>query len=772
MTTQHDPNHSWITTLADFLRNEQGVEAILLNPEKRSVSLATIGRVDIDKLQERLAAVLSSLDEESLSADLKEKSAIDQLPVTGYNIELKPDQTLLEKPSCPTSPRLRTWREYAWPEPDDIENESREEWQMMAIQATICGVTLLGGWLLEHFAVGPPWLSKTLYLVALVSGGWDAAKDAWENIRHGKLDVHFLMLAVAVGAVAVGAWTEGALLLFLFSSSGAMEHYALHRTHREINALTKGAPKVATVLLPDKTTITRAVNLLQPGDIILVKPDEVYPADGELIDGKTAADESNLTGESVAVDKNLGDTVLSGTLNLWGVATIKVTRAAKESALQKIVGLIRDAQHMRAPSQRFTDKFGTPYTLGILGLTAVMFFVWWLGFRLPPFVGTAETTSAFYRAMTLLVVASPCALVLSIPSAILAAIASGARRGILFRGGAAIEKLAEVDTVAMDKTGTLTTGEPRVEKIESFPPGREDEVLQIAFTLEAQSNHPLARAITAHGKNLGLTPLNVSDFQSLTGKGIRATIDSKVTYLGRRELLQQGEFTSWIQTVPEAPVSFTEVWIVQGNLLGRILLRDSIRKESKAVLSAMQEEKMTTLMLTGDRRSAAESIAKELGVQEVRAGLSPEEKLQIIVSLGKEGHKVAMIGDGVNDAPSLAAAYVSVAMGGRGSDAALEQADLALMNDRIDKFMVARQLSKKARRIIHQNLTISLGTVILMVLASLFGKIPLTLGVMAHEGSTVIVCLNSLRLLFKTKAEKLADAHHDNQETVSATHAK
>lgn len=770
MTSQHDPNHSWITTLADFLRNEQGVEAILLNPEKRSVSLATIGRVDIDKLQERLAAVLSSLDEESLSADLKEKPAGDQLPVTGFNVELKPDQTLLEKPSCPTAPKFRTWREYAWPEPDDIENESREEWQMMAVQATICGAALLTGWLLEHFSVGPLWLSRALYLVALVSGGWDAAKDAWENIRHGKLDVHFLMLAVAVGAVAVGAWTEGALLLFLFSSSGAMEHYALHRTHREINALTKGAPKVATVVLPDKSTISRAVNVLQPGDIILVKPDEVYPADGELIDGKTAADESNLTGESVAVDKNLGDTVLSGTLNLWGVATIKVTRPARESALQKIVGLIRDAQHMRAPSQRFTDKFGTPYTLGILGLTAVMFFVWWLGFRLPAFVSTAETTSAFYRAMTLLVVASPCALVLSIPSAILAAIASGARRGILFRGGAAIEKLAEVDTVAMDKTGTLTTGEPRVEGVESFPPGREDEVLQFAFTLEAQSNHPLARAITAHGKNLGLTTLTVSDFQSLTGKGIRATIDSKVTYLGRRELLQQGEFTNWIQTVPEAPVSFTEVWIVQGNLLGRILLRDSIRKESKAVLSAMQEEKLTTLMLTGDRRSAAESIAKELGVQEVRAGLSPEEKLQIIVSLGKEGHKVAMIGDGVNDAPSLAAAYVSVAMGGRGSDAALEQADLALMNDRIDKFMVARQLSKKARRIIHQNLTIALGTVILMVLASLLGKIPLTLGVMAHEGSTVVVCLNSLRLLFKTKAEKLADAAH--QETSVATQAK
>lgn len=742
--------HSWIATLADFVGHEEGVAAMKLEPGKRSVSVATIGRVDEARLQERLSALLSMLDEQELKAELNAQAG-HAPPTHRVLFKSSAGQALIERPSCLTAPRLRQWREYAWPEPEALETQSREEWRTLAWQACLCGMALLAGWLVEKFTGAPLWLSRTLYGVALISGGWDAAKDTWERLLKLELDVHFLMLAVALGAVSIGAWNEGALLLFLFSASGAMEHYALHRTHQEINALTKGAPKVATVLLEDGTTVVRPVSLLQPGDSISVKPDEIFPADGDVIAGRTAVDESNLTGESVPVEKNIGKGIFSGTLNLWGAVTVKVTRLARESALQKIVTLIHHAQHMKAPSQRFTDRFGTPYTLGILALTTVMFLVWWLGFQIPAFENVGADKSAFYRAMTLLVVASPCALVLSIPSSILAAIASGARRGILFRGGAAIEKLAEVDVVAMDKTGTLTTGEPRVEAVESFPPGRETEVMRVALTLESQSNHPLARAITAHGKSLGLGLLELKNLQSLTGKGIRGEIDGKPTYLGRRELLELGEFSSWITTVPDAPVSFTEVWVVQGKLLGRLLLRDAIREQSKGVLDALRNAGVKTIMLTGDRRSAAESIARELGVQEVRAGLSPQQKLDIIVDLGKAGHKVAMIGDGVNDAPSLAASYVSVAMGGRGSDAALEQADLALMNDRIDKFVDARSLSLKARRIIKQNLAIALGTVLLMVSFSLLGKVPLTLGVMVHEGSTVLVCLNSLRLLFTSK---------------------
>lgn len=746
MKSLSETSPAWVASLAEFLRQEPGVEAILLNPDKRSVALATLGQVDTDKLQERLTAVLQSLSEESL------KLTTAATAPGGVLLKSLPEQTLLEKPSCPTAPRLWQWRDYSWPEPEEIERQSREEWQTMGLQAGLCGVCLLAGYLLESPLAAPPWLARSFYTISLISGGWDAAKDAWESLRAGRLDVHFLMLAVAIGAITVGAWTEGALLLFLFSASGAMEHYALHRTHREINALTKSAPKSACVLLPDGTTAQRSVALLRPDDHILVKPDEIFPADGEITTGQTAADESNLTGESAPVDKALGDSVYSGTLNLWGMATIRVTRLAQESALSRILTLIREAQHLRAPSQRFTDRFGTRYTLGILGLTALMFFIWWLGFQIPPFHNTESSKSAFYRAMTLLVVASPCALVLSIPSAILAAIASGARRGILFRGGAAIEKLADIDTVAMDKTGTLTTGEPRVQTIESFPPGREAEVFHLAFTLESQSNHPLARAITSHGKAQNLTPLPLTDFASLTGKGLRGNINGQLTYLGRRELLEQGQFAHFISSLSETPVADTEVWLVQQDLLGRILLRDGLRPESASVMQSLRQRNLKTLMLTGDRRAAAELIAKEIGLAEIRAGLSPQDKLRIISELSSAGRKVAMIGDGVNDAPSLAAAYVSIAMGGRGSDAALEQADLVLMNDRIDKFVEALDLSHQARRIIRQNLTVALGTVILMVLASLTGRIPLTLGVMAHEGSTVIVCLNSLRLLFGKKA--------------------
>ena len=732
--------------LAEFLADERGVEAILVNPEQRKVSLATLGKVDDEVLKTKLDTVLRALESQfgnhHIAATGSQTSAF-QLQVR----QLPGADVLIEKPSCPTAPTLWHWREFSWPEPEEIEKQSREEWRTLAMQAAICGAALLGGWLAETFAL-PSTLWIALYMISITAGGWDAAKDAWEKIREGQLDIHFLMLAVAAGAMAVGAWTEGALLLFLFSTSGALEHYALHRTHREINALTKAAPKMARVILPDGRTWERAVSALQIGDLIQVRPDELFPVDGSIESGETAVDESNLTGESVPVTKRKAATVFSGTLNLWGSVNVRVDKLASQSALQKIISLIQNAQHLRAPSQRFTDKFGTPYTWLVLGLTAAMFFVWWLAFGIAPFENHDGQKSAFYRAMTLLVVMSPCALALSIPSAILAAIAWSARHGILFRGGAAIEKLAEVDVVCMDKTGTLTEGELRVGAVESFPPGREDEVLKIAVTLESHSNHPIARAITAHGKNLGIEPAELVEFQSLTGAGLRGKVGGNVSYVGRRELMEQGEFASWLSKVPDAPLGFTEVWVLHEGLMGRVLLQDTIREGSRDVLHRLSEAGVRTIMLTGDRRAAAEQVAKDLGLSEVRAGLKPEDKVHVVESLTKEGRKVAMIGDGVNDAPSLAAAWVSVAMGARGSDAALEQSDVVLMKDRIEKLLTARQLSVNARRIIKQNLVISLGAIAIMAVSALFGIVPLTLGVITHEGSTVVVCLNSLRLLF------------------------
>ena len=383
-----------------------------------------------------------------------------------------------------------------------------------------------------------------------------------------------------------------------------------------------------------------------------------------------------------------------------------------------------------------------------------MFLFWWLGLHLPAFTNTPETRSAFYRAMTLMVVASPCALVLSIPSAILAAIAWGARHGVLFRGGAAIEKLADVNIVAMDKTGTLTTGELAVVGYESFPPGRETEVMELAYALESKSEHPLARAIVRDAKARGVRVLELADFKNIIGQGVRGSYGGGQAMLGRRELLEAGPLAAWAEKLPPAPAELAEVWVVGSDFLGRVLLRDQIRAESKGVLLELKRMGIRTVMLTGDRRQAAESVAKELGLDEVRAHLTPELKVAAIQELRQAapGNRVAMVGDGVNDAPCLAAADVSVAMGARGSDAALEQAEVILMHDRIENFLAAERLSRRAKAIIRQNLTISLGVVIVMVIATAFGAVPLAVGVAAHEGSTLIVCLNSLRLLFGRNA--------------------
>jgi Cd2+/Zn2+-exporting ATPase len=589
-----------------------------------------------------------------------------------------------------------------------------------------------------------PW-TVPIYLGAFLAGSWFAAHEVWERLRQRAIDVHFLMLAVAVGSACIGAWGEGATLLFLFSLSGALEHYALGRTQKEIHSLFHDAPKVA--LWVDEAGAEReiAVEKLRRGMRLLVKPGSQFPVDGEIVRGQTSADESNLTGEATPVSKALGDPVLGGTMNQWGVVEVVVLRPASESALQKIIRLIQDAQKNKAPTQRFTDRVSTYYTYFALGVSLLMFFVWWLAFGLSPFTNVDEVKSAFYRTMTLLVVASPCALVLSIPSAVLAAIAWGASHGILFRGGAAVENLAEVNIVALDKTGTLTTGELSVERVESFPPGREAEVSVLAFSLERLANHPLARAITIHGKRLGLKPLEFDHFESVTGFGLLARRGGVEIRLGGREWLAgKGGVPEGVN--PPEP-GFAEVWVIEDGLAGRVLLRDDIRPQSRAVIEALRAEGLRSVVLTGDRQAAGDHLRERLQVDDVRAELKPDEKVDAVRSLSEGRGRVAMVGDGVNDAPSLAAAHIGVAMGARGADAALEQADVVLMHDRLENFLSAFRLSQRARRIIKQNLVISLGTVAVLVVLALFGLIPLTVGVVGHEGSTVVVVMNSLRLL-------------------------
>ncbi|HUR46436.1 MAG TPA: cation-translocating P-type ATPase, partial [Candidatus Saccharimonadales bacterium] len=406
--------------------------------------------------------------------------------------------------------------------------------------------------------------------------------------------------------------------------------------------------------------------------------------------------------------------------------------------------------------QQFTDRFSAVYTYSILALSVIMFFVWWLVYKLPPFTGVETSQTAFYRTMTLLVVASPCALVLSIPSAVLAAIAWSARHGILFRGGAAVEKLAESKIVALDKTGTLTTGELRVERVESFPPGEENLIAQLACSLERLSTHPLARAIVRYGKQNSIPSVEFEDFESVTGHGLRGRRGAALCQLGKRDWLVQPQHAQATAGVPATEAGFSEVWVVEGNTIGRILLRDDIRPQARDVIDQLRRDGLKTVVLTGDRRATAENLKNHLHLDEIRSELKPEQKVAAIRELSANGTKVVMIGDGVNDAPSLAAAHIGVAMGARGSDAALEQADVVLMHDRLENFHAAYRLSQRARRVIRQNLFISLATVVVLVFFAMMGRIPLTLGVVGHEGSTVIVVMNSLRLLLAGGGATLA----------------
>ena len=619
------------------------------------------------------------------------------------------------------------------------EAESAEAgWKPIAIRSATCLVFTIIGWMTA---------SPYAFAAAYLAGGWDLAKKVWEGIHEGEFGTDFLMFLVAVGAAGIGEPDEGAVLMFLFSASGAMERFAYARTNREINSLLKHAPKTARMLTEDGVEREVPVAELKPGQIVRVTANEQVPVDVLIEHGDSACDESMLTGEAEPVSKSTGDTALAGTLNLQGVFDGKVLRAAEDSALQRIIRLIDKAQHLKAPSQRFTDRFGTRYTGLVLVLCTAMFLVWWLALGLAPFTGNH---SAFYRAMTLLVVMSPCAIVLSVPSAILSAIAFGAKNGILFRGGAAIESLATVTAVAMDKTGTLTEGNLHVIGIEVVE-GTEAEILSAAGNIARLSNHPMSRSLAREASRRNIAIEQPVDSETVSGQGVRAVWHGEKTILGNRELAMS--IRPGNPLLPQ-PRDASEVWLASSKLLGRVLLRDRVRPESRELIAQLHAVGIKTTMLTGDKSGAALEMGKETGVDEVLSQLKPDDKVAAIQRIKATGAIVAMIGDGVNDAPVLAAADVGVAMGARGSDAAIEQAEIVLMNDKLESFLTARCLSCRARRIIRQNMTLALGVIIFMSLATISGfPIPLALGVTAHEGSTVIVVLNSLRLLFKSRAE-------------------
>ena len=605
--------------------------------------------------------------------------------------------------------------------------------QLMLALAGCCGLFTLGGFLAERGAL-PVAIIASCFTVAYLTGGWFATQDVWAGLKRGKIDIQFLMIAVALGALLVRAMTEGATLLFLFSLSNGLEQFANDRTRRTIASLLKAAPKLALRREGERWTAI-PTEQVQPGDELLVKPGELFPVDGIVIEGSTSADESALTGEAIPVAKQIGASVSGGTLNLEGQSVIRATREVGESALNRIVALIEEAQQQKAPAQRFTDSFSRYYTWFALSLGAAVFVS--LLFQQRSF------DDALYRAMTVLVVASPCALVLSIPSAILVAIAAGARRGILFRGGVAVENLAGATTFAFDKTGTLTKGTLIVSRLTVFGSNPETDLLQTAAAVADFSTHPLARAVVAEAERRRLTIPQAKDFLNVPGLGMQAVVNGKRTFVGSRHFLRENGLS-----LPEvASTAEAEVWVGIDQPLGVVFLRDEVRPETRGVIDFLKTSGIAVTLLTGDRAAPAAAVAKQVGIDDVRAELSPEAKLRSIHELRAAGRKVAMVGDGINDAPSLAVADVSIGMGARGSDAALEQADIILMHDKIENVETAVRLSSRARSIIRQNLVISLGVVVLLIISALLEKINLTLGVIGHEGSTVVVILNGLRLL-------------------------
>ena len=712
-----------------LIETHPDVKQVRLNSTEHSVSVGfyeTPSDETLNRIKTDVSVALAGEWDVSITPD--DKSPIIHLhKLDKYTTEFHSAHPSDEPPVIWKRIPLPTWRNRPFPRPVP------RDYRVMLLLAAICGLSTLIGFVLGRAGIRAEFIAS-FFALAYVTGGWFATQDVWHALKRGKIDIQFLMVAVAIGALFVRGWTEGATLLFLFSLSNGLEEFANYRTRKSIESLLKVAPKHA-LRRENGRWVEAPIEEVQIGNELLVKPGELFPVDGVMIEGATSADESALTGEAIPVVKQIGDGVSGGTLNLDGQSVIRVTRQLGESALSRILGLIEMAQQQKAPAQRFTDKFSRYYTSIALSLAAVVFVVLLLMHR--------PIADAFYRSMTVLVVASPCALVLSVPSAILVAIAAAARRGILFRGGVAVENLASATQFAFDKTGTLTKGALVVARIASFDSQREDGVLQLAASVADFSTHPLARAIIAEAWKRNLPINEAKDFLNLPGLGMEASVNGNRVLVGSRRLMHdRGIAIPAVKLTTEG-----EVWIANDRALGVIYLRDDIRPAAKRVIDFLKRSGLSVTLLTGDRVGPAAMLAERVGIIDVRSELSPQAKLQCIHDWRASGKKVAMVGDGINDAPSLTAADVSIGMGARGSDAALEQADIVLMHDKIENVEEAFILSRRARSVIRQNVVISLGVILVLMISALAEQINLTTGVIGHEGSTVVVILNGLRLL-------------------------
>ena len=638
------------------------------------------------------------------------------------------------------------------------------------IFALASGTALGGGFALEKLAPGiPSWLPLVLFLLAYGFGGFFTVREAVENLRRKRFEIDTLMLVAAAGAAALGAWAEGSLLLFLFSIGHALEHYAMGRAKRAIEALAELAPRTAHVRRGEQV-VELPVEALEVGDVVVVRPNERLPADGFVVAGTSSINQAPVTGESIPVDKQPVDDaasararpaqigaasqVFAGTINGAGAIEIETTRKSSDTTLAKVVRMVSEAETQKSPTQRFTDQFARIFVPLVLVLAFVLLFAW--------VVVDEPFRDSFYRAMAVLVAASPCALAIATPSAVLSGVARAARAGVLIKGGAPLENLGSLNAIAFDKTGTLTQGRPRITDIVTVGEVAQNDLLATAVAVERLSDHPLAEAIARDGAaRLGDGAIAAAtDLKSLTGKGVTASFNGETIWIGKPEMFG----ADGVAALSEETASLVAQLREQGRTLmvvrrgahdlGVIGLLDTPRVEAEPTLNALRGlgiERM--IMISGDHQKAAQAVAGQVGLTEAWGDLMPEDKVDAIKRLRADG-KIAMVGDGVNDAPAMATATVGIAMGAAGSDVALETADVALMSDDLSQLPFTVGLSRRTRAIILQNLIVSLGVVAFLVPATIFG-LGIGPAVILHEGSTLLVVVNALRLLgYRDRAEK------------------
>jgi Cd2+/Zn2+-exporting ATPase len=620
-----------------------------------------------------------------------------------------------------------------------------------AMATLLCAAFGVAAWI-----AGPERAATLLYLLSYLSGGTIATATAVTDLTRLRLGVDLLMILAAAGAAMLGDWGEGAVLLFLFSLSGTLEAYAMYRTTRSIDALIRLRPREAC-RVREGTESRVAIEDLDVGDMIRVRPGERFAVDGTVAEGETWADESTLTGESERVTKPVGSLVFAGTINGQGSVLVEMARAVADTTLERIVRLVREAQAAKTGSQLLVESWKGPYVASVLAASAIVFLGSW-------FLHRQGFSDSFYHAMVMLVVASPCAVVVGAPAVLLSAIARAARHGVLFKGGASLEMLGKVDVVAFDKTGTITPGKPAVTSVWAPENCDESRLLCLAASVEQLSEHHLGAAVIAEADRRGISRVQPRDFESHVGEGAHAYVDGSWVGIGRESL-----FESHGRKLP-ASVGVAALRIRESGQTALIIVMDDGGATAGGVISVSDEPRPDAalavaalkrsgvnliLILTGDHKRIAQTVAERVGADKVKAGLLPDDKVMELQRLMNAGHLVAMVGDGVNDAPALATAHVGIAMGAAGTDVALEVADVVLIRDDLRALSFAVWLSRLARRRVSQNLLFAFTVIGVLVLSSFFG-LPLWLGVLGHEGSTLLVVLNGLRLLWEPPPHDVA----------------